>query len=81
MGDVTEYLGCEVVRDRAQRTLHLRQSAYIKKVLAFHAMTDANPVKTPMEQGVSLSKRDSPAVVDVAIQTEYRAIVGHISFM
>eukprot|EP00961_Rhodomonas_salina_P006608 89707-Rhodomonas_salina.1 len=42
-GDVTEYLGCEVVRDREQRTLHLRQSAYIKKVLAFHAMTDANP--------------------------------------
>eukprot|EP00961_Rhodomonas_salina_P008404 114295-Rhodomonas_salina.1 len=80
-GDVTEYLGCEVVRDQEQRTLHLRQSAYIKKVLAIHAMTDANPVKTPMEPGVSLSKWDSPAVVDVAIQTEYSAIVGHISFM
>eukprot|EP00961_Rhodomonas_salina_P165391 2228319-Rhodomonas_salina.2 len=26
-GEVTEYLGCEVIRDRATRMLHLRQTA------------------------------------------------------
>eukprot|EP00961_Rhodomonas_salina_P164305 2213300-Rhodomonas_salina.1 len=80
-GDVTEYLGCKVVRDRAAKTLHLRQSAYIQKVLAHHGFTDANPVKTPMEPGVRLSKRYCPSVVDPAIHAEYRAIVGHISFI
>eukprot|EP00961_Rhodomonas_salina_P229004 3095260-Rhodomonas_salina.1 len=80
-GDVTEYLGCEVIRDSTAKTLHLRQSAYIHKVLAHHGFTDANPVKTPMEPGVGLSKRDCPEVVDPAIQAEYRAIVGHVSFM
>eukprot|EP00961_Rhodomonas_salina_P126939 1711046-Rhodomonas_salina.1 len=80
-GDVTKYLGCEVIRDRTAKTLHLRQSAYIRKVLAHHGFTDANQVKTPMEPGVRLSKRYCPEVVDPAIQAEYRAIVEHVSFM
>eukprot|EP00961_Rhodomonas_salina_P295887 3935860-Rhodomonas_salina.1 len=80
-GEVTEYLGCKVIRDRARSTLHLRQTAYIQKVLAYHKITDANPVKTPLEPGVHLSKCDCPAVIDELIQAEYRAIVGHISFM
>eukprot|EP00961_Rhodomonas_salina_P215343 2908492-Rhodomonas_salina.1 len=73
-GDVTEYLGCNVVRDRAAKTLHLRQSSYIQKILAHHGMTDANLVKTPMELGVRLSKKDCPKVLDLVIQAEYRAI-------
>eukprot|EP00961_Rhodomonas_salina_P196486 2651693-Rhodomonas_salina.4 len=79
-GEVTEYLGCNVVRDRAAKTLHLRQSAYIQKILAHHGMTDANQVKTPMELGVHLSKKDCPPELDLVIQAEYSAIVGHISF-
>eukprot|EP00961_Rhodomonas_salina_P076425 1026382-Rhodomonas_salina.1 len=80
-GEVTEYLGCDIVRDREQGTLTIRQTAYIRKCIAVHGMTNANPVKTPMEPGVRLSKRDCPKVVDAAIQEEYRAIVGHVSFM
>eukprot|EP00961_Rhodomonas_salina_P021747 292594-Rhodomonas_salina.5 len=34
-----------------------------------------------MEPRVRLSKRDGPEVVDPAIQAQYRAIVGHVSFM
>eukprot|EP00961_Rhodomonas_salina_P283272 3828363-Rhodomonas_salina.1 len=30
-GKVTEYLGCKVIRDRPERTLHLCQTAYIQK--------------------------------------------------
>eukprot|EP00961_Rhodomonas_salina_P165390 2228319-Rhodomonas_salina.1 len=44
-------------------------------------MTDANPVKTPLEPGVRLSKRDCLAVIDEVIQTEFRIIVVHVSFM
>eukprot|EP00961_Rhodomonas_salina_P204951 2766702-Rhodomonas_salina.2 len=40
-------------------------------------MAYANQVKTPLEPGV----RDCPAVINDLIQAEYRAIVGHISFM
>eukprot|EP00961_Rhodomonas_salina_P195286 2636462-Rhodomonas_salina.1 len=34
-----------------------------------------------MEPGVRLSKRDCPDVVDPVLHEEYRAIVGHISFL
>eukprot|EP00961_Rhodomonas_salina_P031068 418041-Rhodomonas_salina.2 len=44
-------------------------------------MQDANPVKTPMEPGIRLLKRDCPAVVDPQVQDEYSAIVGHVSFL
>jgi len=57
---VTEYLGCEVVRDRKAGTLLLKQGSYIRRILATHGMADANPVKTPLEPGARLSKRDCP---------------------
>jgi len=57
---VTEYLGCEVVRDRRAGTLLLKQGAYIQRILATHGMLDANPVKTPLEPGARLSKKDCP---------------------
>jgi len=53
-------LGCDIVRDRAAKTLTIRQASYIRRILACHGMTNANPVKTPLEPGVRLSKRDCP---------------------
>jgi len=53
-------LGCEVVRDRAAGTLRLLQTTYIRRILATHGMTEANPVKTPLEPGVRLTSKDSP---------------------
>lgn len=78
---MTEYLGCDVVRDRAAGTLTLRQSAYIRRILAAHGMTNANSVKTPLEPGVRLSKRDSPAQPDPELHHQYSTIVGHLSFL
>ncbi len=47
-GPITEYLGCDIVCDSKLSTLTINQTADIWKVLAFHGMVDANPVKTPM---------------------------------
>eukprot|EP00961_Rhodomonas_salina_P062898 844475-Rhodomonas_salina.1 len=41
--DVTTYLGCEVIRDSTNRTLHLLQSAYAELVLKLYGMWEANP--------------------------------------
>mmetsp|Transcript_61401 Transcript_61401/g.126785 ORF Transcript_61401/g.126785 Transcript_61401/m.126785 type:complete len:97 (-) Transcript_61401:159-449(-) len=61
-GEVTEYLGCEVVLDCTAGTLLLKQGSYISPILATHCMLDANPVKTPLEPGARLSKLDCPAI-------------------
>jgi len=53
-------LGCEVVRDRAAGMLLMKQGSYIHRILATHGMEDANPVKTPLQPGARLSRKDSP---------------------
>jgi len=47
-GEVTEYLGCEIERDRVAGTLKISQCTYIRRILETHGMTDTNPVKMPL---------------------------------
>ena len=54
-GEVTEYLGCELVRDRKARTGQLIQAGYAERVLRVFNMWDCNPVATPMDPNVRLS--------------------------
>eukprot|EP00961_Rhodomonas_salina_P076122 1021783-Rhodomonas_salina.2 len=59
-GEVETYLGCEIVWDHEAKTIQIRQSAYIQKILAaIHGMQDTNPSesRTPLEQGVLLTSR------------------------
>ncbi len=54
-GEVTEYLGCELVKDRKARTGQLIQAGYAERVLRVINMWDCNPVATPMDPNVRLS--------------------------
>jgi len=59
-GEVTEYLGCELIRDRKARTGQLIQAGYAERVLRVFNMWDCNPVATPLDPNVRLSKLDCP---------------------
>ena len=78
-GEVTEYLGCELVRDRKARTGQLIQAGYAERVLRVFNMWDCNPVATPMDPNVRLSKLDCPEVVDPLLHRKYCSIVGCLS--
>ena len=80
-GPVTQYLGCEFIRDRKKRTGELRQSAYAQKVLRKFEMWDCTTVKTPLEPGYRLTKQDCPEVVDADLQRRYRALTGSVGFL
>ena len=80
-GPVTQYLGCEFIRDRTRRTGELRQSAYAQKVLKKFEMWNCNPVKTPLEAGYRLTKEDCPQVVDADLQRKFRTLTGSIGFL
>ena len=80
-GEVTEYLGCELVRDRKARTGRLVQAGYAERVLRAFSMWDSHPVATPLDPNVRLSKLDCPAVVDPNVHRKYRSIVGCISYL
>eukprot|EP00961_Rhodomonas_salina_P188027 2537446-Rhodomonas_salina.1 len=80
-GEVTTYLGCELISDRVQRTILFRQAVYAKKILQLYGAWDKPSVKTLLEAGVDLSKADSPEVADPVLHRRYRGITGHISFL
>jgi hypothetical protein len=80
-GEVTEYLGCELVRDRKARTGQLIQAGYAERVLRVFNMWECNPVATPLDPNVSLSKSDCPEVVDPLVHRKYRSIVGCLSYL
>lgn len=77
LGSVRQIVGIEVIRDRSQRKMMLRQSAYIKKVLDRFRMMECNPVSTPLDlhtQLVAASK-------DVeAARVPYREAVGSLMY-
>ena len=62
--EVKEYLGCEVTRDRAARTGKMVQAGYAERVLRICGTWDYNPVLTPLDPNVRLTKQDSPEVID-----------------
>ncbi len=80
-GEVKEYLGCEVIRDRAARTVKLVQAGYAERVLRTFGMWDCNPVLTPLDPNVRLTTRNSQEVVDRRLYRRMRSIVGCLSYL
>jgi hypothetical protein len=80
-GDVTEYRGCELVRDRKARTGQLIQAGSAERVLRVFNMWECNPVATPLDPNVRLSKLDCSEVVDPLEHRKCRSIVGCLSYL
>ena len=89
LGAVSFLLGMEVVRDRAVRTLQIKQTAYVKQVLQRFGMDGCKPVSTPAESAQSKSAQhgasegvsQGPSKQRAGGQdTEYMALVGSILY-
>jgi hypothetical protein len=80
-GEVKEYLGCEVIRDRAARTGKMVQAGYAERVLHTFGMWYCSPVLIPLDPNVRLTKRDSPELVDPRLHRRMRSIVGCLSYL
>lgn len=76
MGEASFVLGIEIVRDRACRTLTIRQGAYTRALVQRHGMEDCNAVAHPMIEGAKLQQFDGQAT-DSAIR-EYQSMIGGI---
>lgn len=73
LGELKWMLGFEVVRDRAARTIEIKQSAYFDQVLERFRMENCKPVATPAEGVLRRSSADQGAEVN---DREYMSIVG-----
>ena len=59
LGVAKQILGMRIIRDKANGTLKLSQSEYVKKVLCRFNMNEAKPVSTPLGSHFKLSKEQS----------------------
>ncbi len=55
LGDVSHYLGMEVNIDLNRKTITVRQSTYLKKILGRYDISDCRPVKISISPGVANS--------------------------
>jgi len=59
-GEATEYLGCELIRNRSAKTAKLVQRGYAERVLRTFGMWDCKPCATPLDANSRLSKKGCP---------------------
>ena len=59
LGTAKQIFDMRIIRDKANGTLKLSQSEYVKKVLSRFNMNEAKPVSTPLGSHFKLSKEQS----------------------
>ena len=81
-GEVTEYLGGDLIRNRSAKwTTKLVQRGYTERVLRTFGMWDCKIWSTPLDDNIRLSKKHCPQVVDPALYRCYRSITGCVSYL
>jgi hypothetical protein len=71
--DVDDCLGCDVIRDRPNRTIMLSQAKAVTKLLLKSGVPlDTTPADTPMVPGKALTKADCPGEKDRLAMSEER---------
>ncbi|CAI7865073.1 unnamed protein product [Closterium sp. NIES-53] len=76
LGELTSYLGLQITRDRAQRTITLTQSHMVQQVLQCFGFTYSSPQSTPLPTGHSLSAPPSDESVEPS--GLYPELVGYL---
>ncbi|KAK2973040.1 hypothetical protein RJ640_021799 [Escallonia rubra] len=76
IGLMSYYLGIEV--KQRDNGIFISQEGYAKEILKKFKMDDANPVNTPVECGVKLSKKDVGEKVD---PTFLKSLVGSLRYL
>jgi len=84
LGDTKFLLGVQVIRDCKNYTIALSQHQYIIDMLERYRMSDCNPVQTPMQPGLKLSKSMCSQTPEEAQEMEnapYLNAVGSLQYL
>jgi hypothetical protein len=79
LGACKFYLGMEVMRDRANRTIRLSQRSYVEKVLRDFRMWDCRPITTPMDTN-KLSYAPDNFEASPESRVAYQSAVGSLMY-
>ncbi|CAI7821537.1 unnamed protein product [Closterium sp. NIES-53] len=79
LGELRSYLGLQITRDRAQRTITLTQSHMVQQVLQRFDFTYSSPQATPLSSRLSLSALPSDESVEPS--GPYPELVGCLMYL
>lgn len=82
-GELTYLLNMQVERDRANKTVTLHQSSYVRTLLENFHMDKATPLSTPMTPNVHLSKSDPDKTTGTrnAKTERYSELIGSLLYL
>jgi len=80
LGELKTFLGLEIERNRAQRTLHLSQSKYIERILKKHGMHTCSPTRTPADPHIRLEKSGPDFEATPNEKQRYQSAVGSLMY-
>lgn len=79
LGDTSTFVGSQIERNRAEKTMFLHQSSYTKLILDKFKMTDAKSNSIPTDPHTILSHTESQD--NVIANIPYREAVGSLMFL
>ncbi|CAI5468671.1 unnamed protein product [Closterium sp. Yama58-4] len=79
LGELRSYLGLQITRDRARRTITLTQSHMVQQVLQRFGFTWSSPQSTPLATGHSLSAPPSDESIEPS--GPYPELVGCLMYL
>ena len=80
LGEIQSYLGVNITRDRANRTMEINQKEYIQMIVEKFGMRDANPVHTPLPAGCEghlVKFEDQASASDIK---KYQQLIGSLLY-
>ena len=83
LGAAKQILGMRIIRDKANGTLKLSQSEYVKKVFSRFNMNEAKPMSTPLGSHSKLSKEQLPKTEeerDQMSKVPYASTIGSLMY-
>jgi hypothetical protein len=81
LGDLSQFLGMYITRDRSARTISLDQFKYLRDILAKYGMNDSKPSSLPMDPGflAGLAHMTSPSLTGVP-KDVYPSLMGSLQY-
>ena len=80
LGNLETFLGLEVSQNRGQRTLHLSQGTYIRKVFHAHGMEGCNTAPTPANPHIRLEKSQARFEATPDVKLRYQSAIGSLMY-
>jgi hypothetical protein len=80
LGEIKEFLGVEIIRDRAKRSLIITQKSFITKILTKYNKLNNKPKQIPLPLGVKLSK-NLDSVENNSIIKDFQQEIGSLIYL